>query len=216
MELTTFKANKRTAKGKGPARQARMNGQIPGVVYGEGKDAVDLLLDKHDFEVMIHHQTGEEVLIDLQIEDDAALSGPVLVRDIQHHPVSEAYMHVDFMRIDVEKPVEIHVPVEIVGRSQGIVMGGTPDQHMHRILIEALPANVPEALEVDITELNIGERLYIREVTAPEGVTILTPGDRSVIAIRAPRVVTEDKTDAVDEAAEGAAEEGAEAEATEE
>ena len=205
MKLTAFTVNKRNSTGKGPARQARMKGQIPAVVYGEGNEVVDLSLDRHDFEVLIHHCTGEQILLDLKIEDDSANSGPVLVHDIQHHPVSDAFIHIDFLRINLNKPIKVPVPIEVTGRAKGVVLGGSPDHHMHRILIEALPADVPDSIEVDITELDIGDRLYIEQVTPPKGVTILEDADRSVIAIRAPRVMVETTTeDVLEEGEEGA------------
>lgn len=189
MELQTLKVNTRTGTGKGPARQSRMIGVIPAVVYGLDADPVSIAVDRRAFETAIAHSGhGEHAVLKLDFEDQPALSCPVMIKDVQHHPVKSTIVHADFMRINLSAKIQVLVPIALTGRCKGITDGGVPDHQLHEIEVECLATAVPETIELDYSELGVGESLHVRDVKAPEGVAIVTDPDRTVIAIHPPRV----------------------------
>ncbi len=188
MELQTLEVNSRTETGTGPARRTRMKGAVPGVVYGLG-DAISITLDRRAFEVAISRSGhGEHAVLQLQFADAPALNCPVMIKAVQHHPVKETIVHADFMRIDLQKKIHVLVAVELVGRCKGITDGGVPDQQLHELEVECMATNVPEKIELDYTNLEVGGSLHVSDLKVPEGITILTEADRAIIAIHPPRV----------------------------
>ncbi len=202
MEIKTLTVTKRETSGKGPARQARIKGEVPAVVYGEGQDPVSIQIDRKTFEHLVHGRGGEHAVVKLEIENEPALSGPAMVKAVQHHPVKETIIHADLLRIRLDQRIQTVVPISLTGRAQGLVDGGVPDQQLHELEIECLATEVPLQIDVDITPLAIGESLHVASVTPPNGVEILTDSERTVIAIHAPRVAKADADDAADAADE--------------
>lgn len=189
MELQTLRVNTRLGTGKGPARQARMKGAIPAVVYGLDSDPVSMIIDRRTFEKAIAQSGhGEHAVMNLEFEDQPSLSCPVMIKDVQHHPVAGTITHADFMRIKLDARIQVLVPVALTGRCKGITDGGVPDQQLHELEIECLATAVPEQIELDITALEIGGSLHVSDVAVPAGITVVTEPDRSVIAIHPPRV----------------------------
>ncbi|MBI1318471.1 MAG: 50S ribosomal protein L25 [Candidatus Hydrogenedens sp.] len=188
MKMNTLTVSPRTADGKGLARQARRAGTVPAVLYGEKKDSVSVVVDLRNFETIVHGKGGEHSLIDLTVEGQPELNGPVLVKAVQHHPVSDKILSADFLRIQLDKAIQTFVPVKLTGQCVGLVEGGVPDQHLHEVEITALPLAVPEFIEGDITNIRIGDTLMVESLVVPEGVTLLTPIDRPVLGVKAPRV----------------------------
>ena len=129
----------------------RGDGSLPGVVYGSGKSPVSIEIDLHDFEQILHHHTSESLLIDISLEGEGDL--PVLVKAVQHHPVSSELIHVDFLRVEANKPISVDIALELVGESKGVKAGGILDHTMHSIAVECLPGDLVESFEVDVSEL---------------------------------------------------------------
>lgn len=188
MEMKSLTVSPRTADGKGAARENRRNGRVPAVVYGEKLGNVPVVIDLRSFETLLHGKGGEHSLINLEVEGQPDLNGPVLVKSVQHHPVSDKILSADFLRIQLDKPITTLVPVKLTGQSPGIIEGGVPDQHLHEVEISALPLAVPEYIVGDMSSMRISDTMMVSELIVPEGVTILTPLDRPVIGIKAPRV----------------------------
>lgn len=188
MEIQTITVNTREESGKGPARRSRVAGTIPGVIYGESQPAVPIVLDAKAFVAALHGSQGEHAIVQVDVADRPELSGPTLVKAVQHHPVKDHVIHTDLMRIRLDVPFRTLVPLRLVGQCQGIVEGGVPDQQLREVDVECLPLDTPEHIDVDVTELRIGGHLHVYDVKAPEGVTILTDPNRAVISILAPRV----------------------------
>jgi len=188
MEIKTIKVTTRTDTGKGPARRKRTVGDIPAVVYGEGSEAVSLVINAKAFHALVHGEQGEHAIVHLDVEDRPELSGPSMVKAVQHHPIKEHVMHADFLRIKLDQPIRTLVPINLVGHCIGLVEGGVPDQQLRELELECLPLDTPDHYDVDITDLPIGGRLHVSDLIAPENTTIVTEGDRTIIAIHAPRV----------------------------
>jgi large subunit ribosomal protein L25 len=208
MELLTVKAKTRTAGGKGPAKQTRREGSVPSVLYGGGGEPVSLVLDSKSFEQFVQN-AGQHAVLQLDVEDQQDLSSPAMLKEVQHHPVRGQIVHADFLRIRLDEKIQTVVSIVLVGRSKGVIEGGLVDHQMRDVEIECLAIDVPEQLELDITDLDIGDGLHVSDLVAPADVKILTDPQRSVVAIHAPRVVEEEVPE---EGEEIEGEEGAEAE----
>lgn len=203
MDIQTIKVNTRGETGKGAARRKRVAGTIPAVIYGENKESVAITVNAKEFAALVHGSQGEHAIVHVSVEDKPELSGPSLIKDVQHHPVKSNIVHADFLRIKLDQTIQTLVPVNVVGHCVGIVEGGVPDQQIRELEIECLPMNVPDQIEVDITNLHVGDSLHVSDLVAPKGVTILTDPERPVIAIHAPRVSAKDAGEEV-EGEEGA------------
>ncbi len=208
MDIQSIKVSPRTQTGKGPARRGRVAGIIPAVLYGEGKEAVSISMDAKEFEHLVHSSLGEHAVLQVEVEGRPELSGPSMIKAIQHHPIREHVVHADFLRIKLDETITTLIPINITGRCKGIVEGGVPDQQLRELEIECLPLYVPEQFDLDITELHIGDLMHVSDLKTPENVKIVTDPERTVIAIHAPRVVAtvEGEEDEAVAAGEGTAE----------
>lgn len=200
MQLLNLSVETREGSGTGPSRRARMAGNVPGVVYGGGKDAIHVVFDARRFQFDIINKAGEHAIVQLDVAGAPALSGPALLKAVQHHPVTGKVVHTDFLRIELDKKVTTAVAMHFTGRAKGVVDGGVADVQLHELEIECLPLSVPKSIDVDITPLGLGDSLHVRDIVVPEGVTVISDPDRAVISIHVPRVVTESAAE------EGAAE----------
>jgi large subunit ribosomal protein L25 len=216
MQRFALTAETRSQAGKGVARKLRADGKVPAILYGEKKEPVMLTLVRRDFSLLLQSHEGFHFLIDLTVAGDRDEKMLTVLQDLEIDPVSRAVLHADFRRVDPAKPIRTTIPIHITGQSVGVREGGTHQQVLREVEVEALPDEVPENISFDISELRIGDSLHLRDIHA-EGMpyTILTEGDRVVSTIVAPRTVTE-AAGAVEEAeiTEEGAEEGA-AEGTE-
>ena len=211
MELQPFTVETREENGKGPAGRARHQGNVPGIVYGNKQDNVNVTVSLKQLDHLIHGAQGEHALVDLTVEGNDAHNGPVILKDVQHHPVSGKALHFDFQRIDLKTPIITVIPIQLDGRSVGVVAGGMIDHHIREVQIECLPLDTPEAIYGDITNVNIGERLHVSDLTVPENVTLVTDPGLAVVSIHQPRVATAETTEVEDsEESEATEEEAAE------
>jgi large subunit ribosomal protein L25 len=201
-------ATKREGTGKGVARKLRAAGRIPAVLYGHGMEPISLSVDSRELLHLFHTGAGTNVLVDLVVDGDDHLA---IAREIQRDYIKGRYVHVDFVAVRRDQMITISVPVRVVGESVGVKAGGVVEHHLWDLQVECLPMNVPEAIEADISALEIGSSLKVADLVAPEGATILTNPDESVVAVQQPQARIE-----LEEAAAAAAAAAAEAEAAEE
>ncbi|MEO5365205.1 MAG: 50S ribosomal protein L25/general stress protein Ctc [Magnetococcus sp. WYHC-3] len=170
-----IEAKRRDGIGKGVSRQLRMAGRIPAVVYGAGRENINLSLLRKDW-VRLMEKEGAHMRTqphDLAIEGGETLA--VLLRDEQVHPVSELPMHVDFLRYDAEKRIRVGVPVVIVGETEcpGIKSGGVVQIVRHEVEVTCKAGRIPDHIEVSVAGLRIGESVHIEDIALPEGVQVL-------------------------------------------
>ena len=195
MELK-LEARKREGTGKGVARKLRADGRVPAVLYGHGVESTPLSVDSKDLFHILHTKAGANVLVDLVVDGSEHLA---IAREIQQDHIRGMFVHVDFVAVSRDQKITIGVPVRVVGESPGIKAGGVLEHHLWEVQVECLPTNVPDAIEVDISVLEeIGTSLKVADLVAPDGVTILTNLDESVVAVQQPQAPVE-----VEEAAEG-------------
>jgi large subunit ribosomal protein L25 len=204
MELK-LKAEKREESGKGAARKLRAVGRVPAVLYGHGVGPIPVSVDAKDLFHLLHGSAGTNVLVDLLVDGTQHLSLP---REIQRDHVRGRYLHVDFLAVRRDEKVTISVPVRVIGESPGVKAGGVLEHHLWELEVECLPGDVPDGIDADVSELQVGDSLRVSDLVPPEDVTVLTPPEESVISVVIPQV-------RVVEEVEAAAAEGEEAEAEE-
>ena len=176
--------------GKGVARTLRSSGRIPAVIYGHGREPQSLSIDTRELEKLLSHISAENTVIDLSVD---GRSSRTLIREIQRHPFKRQILHVDFQELVAGEKVVVRLPIILVGVPAGVRMdGGVLDQTMRELEVEVDPANIPNHVEIDVTELHIGASLHVSDIPLPEGVEIVGDPDASVAVISAPRAAVEE------------------------
>ncbi|MBI4402209.1 MAG: 50S ribosomal protein L25 [Nitrospirae bacterium] len=177
----------RERAGKGIARQLRRSGKIPGVLYGQGKCLL-LTLDPEDVTKILQAHAGRTALITLNIAGDTSKTArTALLRDYQVDPLTEEVLHVDLFEISMSKPIRLKVPVSVVGGvPAGVKEGGLLQHNLREMSVECLPAAIPDSIEVDASQLLIGEGLHVREIAPREGIKFLDEADAMVVSVAAP------------------------------
>jgi large subunit ribosomal protein L25 len=214
MEQKTLTAQSRKAYGSADSRRQRRNGKIPAVIYGHAAPK-GLVIDAHEFNTKFM-TISESTIINLQVDGD---SHDVLIRDYQEDTVSGAITHVDFYEIERGKTLRTNVGLHLNGAAIGIREGGILESFVHELEVECLPKDLPEAIVIDITNLEIGHSIHVRDLEAPSGVQILSSVDQVICTIAHKRaeveevpaeLAEEEAAREAEEAAEEAAEEQAE------
>jgi large subunit ribosomal protein L25 len=201
-------AQRRAESGKGPARRARAAGRVPAVLYGHGMEPVQLSVDAREFGHALRTGAGSNVLIELTVGRAKHLALP---KEIQRHPVRGSFLHVDFLAVRRGEKVQVPVPLHLVGQAPGVREGGIADQDLHQVTVEAEVTAVPDAVEVDVSGMQLGDVLRVADLKAPEGATIIEDPEAPVVSIVAPAV--EEAPEAEEEEGEAAEGEAAEGEA---
>ena len=186
MAEVKLKAEPRSETGKGAARKARAAGRVPAVLYGPGAEPQRLAVDARDLSHVLHTDAGMNVLVNLEVDGETHLALP---REVQRDIVRGTLLHADFLRIRRDVAIQVDVPVLLVGESVGVKEGGVTEHHLWELRVETLPGNVPESVEADITELNIGDSLHVSDLTVPDDITVLTPQDETIVSVVPPPVL---------------------------
>jgi large subunit ribosomal protein L25 len=209
MSEARLTAELRRESGKGPAGRFRREGLLPAVVYGLGEDAQPVTVNARELQHILTGGAGANTLITLKVDGAEQLALP---REIQRDPVRGSLLHVDFVRVRADQTVTADVPLHLTGDAEGVGMGGILEQSLFMLTIEALPRDIPNAIEHDITALDIGDQLRVGALAIPAGVVTHVDAEELVAQVVAPRVAEEVEEGAVEgvegEAAEGAAAEG--------
>jgi len=199
MANATLKASRRDTGGKGAARKLRGTGQVPAVLYGHGDRTESLAVDAHELDLLLHHVNPENTLIGLEIDGKRS---DVLIRELQRHPWRPEVLHVDFLLVHGDELLKLDVPVRLTGTPVGVRdEGGVLDQVLYELHVECLPRHIPEAAEVDISGLHIGESVRVADISIPN-VSILMDGELPVASVLQPRVQEEEAPAAEGEAPE--------------
>jgi large subunit ribosomal protein L25 len=214
LEQIDLKAQVRKTTGKGPARTLRREGRMPAVLYGQKTDSIMLSIDIKEFEQIVKKANIGSLLLNLQIQNGKTLTRPAMIKELQTNPVTGAFLHVDFYEIDMQRKITVSVPVVTRGKSAGVEEGGMLQIVRRELELYCLPTAIPEAIKVDITDLEIGDAIHVREIALPAEVELPEDVDFTVVTVLAPKieeeVVAEEEIEEGEEAAE---EEGAEGEA---
>jgi len=198
----------REGRGKGVARKLRAAGRIPGICYRRNAESTAISLDPSELDRLIRTaSSGINTLIDLKVAGGGDFDGrQVLIKELQRDPVSGAYLHADLYAIDLKQTIHISIPVQLKGSPIGVTLGGGILDHATRELdVECLPDAIPEEFAVDVSELEVGQSLHVRDIKVLEGVEILNDPDVSIVSVVAPAVVEEEVPEEEEEGVEGEA-----------
>jgi len=199
----------RTLRGKGPARKLRATGMIPGVLYGRGKEPEALTVSPDALRKALKTSHGLNTVLTLKFEGGKP-QRLALLKDWDQELTTQRLLHADFVEISLDRAVRVEVPLHVVGKSKGVTDGGILDVIRHVLVVDALPANIPTAIEIDVTELAVGDALHIGELKLPEGVKAVGNTALAVVSVVAPKAEKEETPAAAAAGAEGAAAPGAE------
>ena len=192
-------AERRTATGRSAVRKLKAAGSVPAIIYGAKDKPEPLQVSRRDINAMLSHAAGENILVELEVGGKSRLA---LVQEVQHAPVGGGILHIDFHAVSVDEKIQADVPLEPVGTANGVKnMGGLLEQNLRTLEIECLPRDLPDVLRVDVSALNIGDAIHVREIPLPEGVTTRVQPDLTAFSVLAPTVEEEPVAAAVEVAA---------------
>lgn len=186
-------ARPRAEAGRNAVGKVRARGAVPAVIYGGNDPTTKLEIDKRDIENLLAHSVSENILVQLEIQDEGKTTSRLsLIQEVQHHPVRGEIVHIDFHAVSMNEEIDAEVVLEPAGEPVGVkTFGGLLQQSMRLLPIRCLPQNLPEIIIVDVSALNIGESLHIRDIKLPTGVTAVPDEDLTVFLVSEPTVVEE-------------------------
>jgi large subunit ribosomal protein L25 len=196
METIGMEVQKREALGKEAAKKMRREGIIPAVIYGPTIDTTPLAINFKDISKIVDTGGRENVLIDLKIKgiNKTPLTKTVIIKDIQRDPVKRNINHVDFLEVQMDRVIRVSVPVHITGEAKGVEVGGILQHETRELEVECLPSNIPDSIDVDVTDLDIGESLHVRDITVHGDVKILEEDEQTIVSVVTPQKEVEEKT----------------------
>lgn len=183
MRQVNLSVVKREKTGKECAKKLRKQGLIPAIVYGHNFDPVPISVKANELESILHKYKGETLLFNLEVQNGETQRIQAILKDYQLHPVTDKIIHLDFVAIKEGETVSIDVPLEFVGRPVGLTKGGVIEIFMHDLTVECLPSNIPDKIQVDISNLDLGDVLHVKDIKVPEGVKVLDDPEDTVITI---------------------------------
>jgi large subunit ribosomal protein L25 len=195
-----LKADPRTNVGRSAVRKLRARGLIPAIIYGGNNKPQPLQVAARDINAMMSQASGENVLVELEIAGEGS-SRTALVQEVQHSPIGGDIRHVDFHAVSMDQMIQAEVPLESIGTAIGVkTFGGLLEQSLRALALECLPGDLPDRITVDVSQLNIGDSIHVRDIQFPPGVTPKVQPDLTAFSVVAP-VVEEEPVVAEAEAA---------------
>lgn len=183
-------AERRSATGRSAVRKLKARGIVPAVIYGAKDKPEPLQVTKREISAMLSHASGENILVELEIGGDGEkTSRMALVQEVQHSPVGGDILHIDFHAVSMDETIEADIPIEPTGTANGVKnFGGLLEQNLRSLAIECLPRDLPDLISVDVSELNIGDAIHVRDLKLPAGVTTRINADLTVFSVLEPTV----------------------------
>ena len=218
MEQLELNATVRKTTGNSPARELRRGGQIPAVLYGPQTESVLLTVNIKELEQIFKKGNIGSIILNLVIQNGKKVTKPAMIKELQSHPVSGDFLHIDFYEIDMQRKINVMIPVVTKGICKGVELGGLLQIIRREIEVLCMPGDIPEAIEIDITDLDMGDSLHVDEIPLGDNVEIATDVNFTVLTIVSPKVEEveeeeeEEALEGEEAAAEGEAGEGAEPE----
>jgi len=192
MERVSLEAKRRDGTGTNRVRKLRLQGLVPAVVYGRGREPMPVIVEGKALRASLHTHAGLNVLIDLSIVDGSRSAETVMVREIQRGMFKRDIIHVDFHTIDLSEKVEAHVPLVFTGQAKGVVDdGGVLEIQLREVVVECLPTQIPESIEIDISALGVGDSLHVSDIKLPSEVTLVTSAEGAVATVVMPKEIEE-------------------------
>jgi len=183
----------RKEHGTSASRRIRLQNKVPAVVYHSGVEATPLSVDKISLNKAL--RTGQ-MIFEVNVEDKNQF---VLVKEIQYHPVTDEIMHIDFQKVKEDEKISLEVSIRSVGESQGVKLGGLLTQMLNSVTVKCRPAEIPEFLEIDVTEMEMNTNLFVKDITLPNDVEMITAEDIAVVSVQEPKQEAEESADSMDD-----------------
>jgi large subunit ribosomal protein L25 len=197
MATASLSATSRADTGTGVARKIRQSGNVPGVIYGHGRDPQPLAINTRELDKLLSTVNAASTVIELSMDGSVART---LIREIQRHPFKRHVLHVDFQELVAGEKVTVNIPLRFVGTAEGVRnAGGIFEEVMHQLYVRLDPSSIPDHIDVDVTNVTIGHGMHVRDIALPEGITVLDDMDATICVVTAPKAVIE--TPATDMAA---------------
>jgi large subunit ribosomal protein L25 len=204
LELIELKTKIRTTTGNGPARRLRMSGQIPAVVYGPKTEPVLLSVNKSDLELLFKKGGIGQVVLNLVIQKNGeTLTMPAMIKELQTHPVSRNLIHIDFYEIEMDQKITAKIPIVTTGIAKGVELGGVLQIIRRELEVECLPLEVPESIEIDISDLDIGDSIHVGKISLEGEIEILEDDNYTVVTMLSPKLEEEEPEEEEEEEIEG-------------
>lgn len=190
-------ASRRSGTGRSAVRKLKATGSVPAVIYGANSQPESLQVSKREINALLSHAAGENILVELAIEGEGT-NRLAMVQEVQHAPIGGDVLHIDFHAISMDEMIEADVPLEPTGTANGVKnFGGLLEQSLRSLSIECLPRDLPDVITVDVTALNVGDAIHVRDIQLPAGVTATNPADLTAFSVMAP-TVADDATPAAE------------------
>jgi large subunit ribosomal protein L25 len=217
MDNLSLEVESRQEVGRTAARRLRRTGKVPGIIYGI-QDPIPVTVNPNELESIFSQGAGENAVFQLDLAGEEKADRPVLVKELQRDAMNDQIVHADFLEIRMDQQIRISVPLTFEGESVGQKMGGVLSVLLRELEVECLPNAIPEGFSVDISEVDIGDVIHVRDLTLPGEVDLITGLDDPIFTVIVPVEEEEEVPEEVEgeegEAAEGEAPEGGEAEAS--
>ncbi|OGP65255.1 MAG: hypothetical protein A3K22_03140 [Deltaproteobacteria bacterium RBG_16_42_7] len=185
MEEMLIKAESRKGKGKSVAKKIRNQGGIPAVLYGKDIASLPITISLKDWE-RLRKRLKRNTILKMELPDNGGVQNrPVMVKKIQRTLIGDKICHIDFLQVSMERKVEVEIPIYLTGEAKGFVNNGIIEQHLRTIMVECLPSQIPEKVDVDITNLDIGDSVHVHEISIP-GVKLLENQNVAIVTVIPP------------------------------
>lgn len=198
-EQVGLAARPRVGSGKSEAKALRRDGRVPAIAYGADLDPTPISVDALELYHALHTDAGANAILRVEFDGESHLA---LAREIQRHPVRRNVLHVDFVTVSRNVKVTVDVPVHLEGHAPGVDEGGITDQTLHTLQVEVLPLEVPDSINLDISDLGVGDVKRVCDVRVPEGVTILDDPETAVVSVVVPQAELPEEETAAELAAD--------------
>jgi len=183
MKQVTLSAIKREKTGKEISKKLRKQGLIPAIVYGPRFQPLPIAVKFNELESILIKHKGETLLFNLELSDGEPFKIQAILKDYQTHPITDKIIHIDFLAIHEEETITLDIPLEFLGKPVGISKGGVLEILLHELTIECLPSNIPDKIYIDISNLDVGDVLHVKDIKVPEGIKVINDPEETVLTI---------------------------------
>lgn len=200
MDLIELKGDIRKTRGKGAGRSLRREGRMPGILYGPGAEPIALSVNVRELENILKKKRMSQALLNLVIQNGETAAYPAMIKELQTHPVSRDFLHADFYRISTDRKIRTTVPVVTKGKAKGVELGGMLQIIRRELEILCYPNEMPAAIEIDISDLGVGESVHVKDIPTSDALEIPAEVNFTVVTVLSTRSAKDDEEE---ETAEG-------------
>ena len=213
MDRYQLTAKRREKTGKGISHTLRRQGEMPAVLYGASIDSMPLSVNIHEMELLLNKVSPSQALLDLQIDAGAQDKKTVMIKELQIDPVKFNYLHIDFYEVKMDQQITTTVPIVATGTSKGVEEGGILQIIRRELEVNCLPGDIPEQIEIDITDLEVGDSIHVEDIQLGENIVVPYETNFTILTVVSPAMEREEEPEAeeLEEGEEGEAEGEAEA-----